>query len=461
MDLLTALKNNSKLIPDSIEEVIESKKKFSFEFDEMGIEFNFIFEWNIENIIFDIIIGPKLRTTDKRLILNFDSSFKKDITNLLDIDFIFGSIVINNFNGTDNTLTNIEFFNPNNSITLLIRNVVAHKIKINGANSAIIEGSGIQNFEIRNVKSLTIENNTSTYKNETFKVTDSDKVKLSNLRGKGIEIIGKVLSAEFCETEIESLKLNEVSFDIFKLEDTSADNFSIIKPNQMGLKGLLDISNSDSSIKFKLSNAIICCHNKFLSLFYHNDLRNRIVISLNDDKFNPKEVIAHDVVWKYRGITTNKKYPEAKRRFINSFKNYYEDKDILNTQLFNSFEKKWYWENNSYSFPLLMARLSNNFGLSLVLPIIWISVSILLESTLLLIFSGDCYPILLENWGVFFNLINPTHKTSIFLEVIENDCVTEKIYTNLLPLIDNVFRIFIAYMIFQFANAFRYKYKLR
>jgi len=98
--------------------------------------------------------------------------------------------------------------------------------------------------------------------------------------------------------------------------------------------------------------------------------------------------------------------------------------------------------------------------LSLGLPIFGIIAISLLETSTLLWFSHNCYPILLKNWGVFFHLINPTHKTSLFLEIL-GDCIPPQYYLNWLPLIDNIGRIFIGYLIFQFANAFRYKYRLR
>lgn len=108
-----------------------------------------------------------------------------------------------------------------------------------------------------------------------------------------------------------------------------------------------------------------------------------------------------------------------------------------------------------------MARHSNNFGLSIIKPLIWLIALIFIQTLILIWLAEDCGFLLLEKWGVFAHLINPTHNTDIFIDVFDGICIPSLKYSNILPYIDNIFRIVIAYMIFQFANAFRYKYKLR
>ena len=161
----------------------------------------------------------------------------------------------------------------------------------------------------------------------------------------------------------------------------------------------------------------------------------------------------------YNGIVLNKQYHEGKRRLINTLKNYYQkNDDVLNTQLMNSYERKWYFQNNSSSFTLALAFLSNDFGLSLIRPLLWILLFVAIQIVIILIFSGCCFNDLVENWGLFFNLINPAHKTSLF--VLE-ECNPSIMYKNVLNITDNINRIIIGFLIFQFASAFRYKYKLR
>ena len=185
-------------------------------------------------------------------------------------------------------------------------------------------------------------------------------------------------------------------------------------------------------------------------------------IILNNQNLDKNlEIETSMVKWNYGGIKDLGKYYEDKRRFLNALKHHYENRqNTFQSQVINALEKKWYLTFYKWDFSLFMSSISNDFGLSLTLPLTWIVFLLLLQTYLLITISGICGITLSENWGLFFNILNPTHNSSIFLDVLK-DCSPSSTVKNFIYLIDNVIRIFMGYMIFQFAVAFRYKYRLK
>ena len=302
----------------------------------------------------------------------------------------------------------------------------------------------------------------SNYSGRVCRLLNCSRINVNHLGGSELKLSGNTLSGKIQHSKLDEFKLVESSFDIIEFVDFDIEKMVVEMPNNEGRRGNLKFT--DSYLKeLKIDKAIFGNPQWNFGFTYKtNDTKLKpIYLEILDSKFNPTDVDLNEVVWHYNGIVSNNQYPEGKRRLINLIKKFYVEKDdILNIQLQYAFEKKWYLENQSRSFPLILSRISNNFGLSLALPIFWIMLTGLLETSIILKLSHNCYLVLIDNWGIFFHLINPTHKTSLFVDIL-GDCAPPKYYLNLLPLIDNIGRILIGYSIFQFANAFRYKYKLR
>ena len=187
-----------------------------------------------------------------------------------------------------------------------------------------------------------------------------------------------------------------------------------------------------------------------------------VTFKLNNENFHKDLTLQTSLVeWSFDGISDEDVYSENKRRFLNLFKSFYqEQQNTFQSQMFNALEKKWYQSFYKYDFSLFMSSISNNFGLSLALPLLWIGLLVFSQTFLMILLAEDCRPILLENWGIFLNILNPTHTSSLFIEFLSN-CSPSVTYKNWIYLIDNINRILVGYMIFQFAVAFRYKFRLR
>jgi hypothetical protein len=132
-------------------------------------------------------------------------------------------------------------------------------------------------------------------------------------------------------------------------------------------------------------------------------------------------------------------------------------------RLLEAYEKRFYLEyHRKKSFSLWLGYLSNNFGLSWPQPLIILLGLIILEYFLLAVFSAQHWDYLFEYWGTMFHLMNPAHKTDVlFVGFKANDLEVPKWIYNNYYIIDNIFRILIAYMIFQFIAAFRYRFNLK
>ncbi|MDO6605285.1 hypothetical protein [Arenibacter palladensis] len=175
-----------------------------------------------------------------------------------------------------------------------------------------------------------------------------------------------------------------------------------------------------------------------------------------------KTIKLHDVSWNYKSINNKKAHSgyHKKETLIKLKSEYSKQQDNYHERLFKSYEKRWYHDNKP-SFPLFLSWYSNEFGLSLLRPFIWLFLLVVLESILIITINLDCAQLYFEQFGNFFYLLNPAHRTEIFLEIIEKTTCDTNRSVNSIIIVDNFFRILIGYTLFQFINAFRYKYDLR
>jgi hypothetical protein len=188
--------------------------------------------------------------------------------------------------------------------------------------------------------------------------------------------------------------------------------------------------------------------------------RPKMQLILSDNNFETVKLI--NVNWDYRFINNQLNYKEfSKKDAILLLKSTYtKQNDAYFQRVFESYEKRWH-HDNGLNFPLWLSWYSNEFGLSILRPFLWLIFFIATEIILLLAFKIDCSGLFIDEFGKFFYLLNPVHRTNEFLDVIKDtDCNTSE-FRNWILGIDNVFRIFIRYALFQFINAFRYKHSLK
>tara|TARA_R110002051_G_scaffold167780_1_gene238461 strand:- start:3126 stop:4529 length:1404 start_codon:yes stop_codon:yes gene_type:complete len=467
MTLENVIDENHLSIPYNLNkqiQIIESNnQKQDVEIFWEGFNFKFIFYWKDSVLHHDILIDHSKPSSHIELILDFDSNYKRIWSKYINQEFKIGSVSITKSRKTNTNFIDISFKNNLKDIILSIDNLICDLL-VNGAKEVIIKKSNCKNIIIQNVDNLDLEDIRSTTEDSTL---TTENIRILKLRDSALynwKLTGKIMSTHSYNSKIKHLNITEANFNQIEFEKTTITNCTIENSNLDGYFGQIRFKDSNIDSLLDLREIIVRGHSKLFlkKLNIFSNTENQIHFWIADRIFNPKIVFANDVKWFYDGISSNKVYPEGKRKLINSFKNFYNSIDeIHNSQLFYSFEKKWYWENNTYNFPLSMARYSNNFGLSLVQPLIGLMILIFLQALILIMLAGDCSYILIEKYGVFAHLINPTHKTDIFIEVFDSSCIPSLKYSNMLPFIDNIFRITIVYMIFQFANAFRYKYKLR
>lgn len=462
MEIMRPFENNYPVVRNNADAHIEKAKSrgrsFSYSINEQGLNFNIIFTWEQEKLTQSLIIRPfgvKVYVQKLELILGKTYySYWRGITNF---EFELGSVALSGFKDS-NALNAITIDGVSKKINISISDTTT-AVKVHGANQIFLNKVSSSEISITNSNSLKI---TDTYCNQGI-FQNCAQLYFKGFSGDYLKISGKTITANLQHSKFEDFRLVETSFDKIECIDFSMANFILEMPNPEGNKGHLIFKDSVFHSELTIDKALFGSPMWSIGRTKKTNASrlHPIYLFINDNKFNPSRVELNEVEWNYNGIVSSDTYPEGKRKFINLLKNYYVGKDdILNTQLQYAFEKKWYLENHRNDFPLWLTRWSNNFGLSLVLPVIGILLICIIESSIILKLSYNCYQTLCENWGVFFHLLNPTHNTNIFTDVL-GECPYPKYYSNFLPLIDNIGRILIGYLIFQFANAFRYKYKLR
>ncbi|MBO0324302.1 hypothetical protein J0X14_18480 [Muricauda sp. CAU 1633] len=186
-------------------------------------------------------------------------------------------------------------------------------------------------------------------------------------------------------------------------------------------------------------------------------------LEINEDN-DFEEVQANNLNWTYESIVNfkHKDSPHQKLSTILLFKLLYDKKqDSPNNRLFRAFEKRFHNEHHkNFNFPLILGWISNKYGLSVTRPLIWILILLGIEILLLSLVSLACIESFMDNWGKLISLINPAHRTETILTMIDA-CPNSNMSANWIYIIDNSFRILIAYFIYQFIIAFRYLYDLK
>ncbi|KQC30317.1 hypothetical protein [Flagellimonas eckloniae] len=474
MNIINAIEQNLGLFMKGVKPFILKDNEneiteFHFSIDELGFDFQFVLKNAAKPIVIEISIKPKHNSlNDNSLILTNGNELSVFLENTLGREVCIEKISIEGFIQPRSNLTNITAEGDGSFKNLNIDNTESHSVEIKNLDRVNIRQGifavvGIQNVNNINLGTISGRSDTNKISIQSGKVSE---LIINELKGK-IELnFIELLDGKIMNSNIKSFKSNLTSFDTIEYFNNKIDVLEIKEPNTSGGKG--EIKFHKTQVKdLILFNMIVdglqefkIFKSSFLSK--KRQVKKQVSFYVEDSNFRPEKIDVTEVEWNYRGLKMSPDYPEGKRRFINMLKNYYqENDDVLNTQLMNSFERKWYFQNYKKSFPLRMASISNNFGLSITKPLLWILFLILIQCIILLSLSGDCYPHLIEKWGVFFNLINPAHKTSVFLDVFDGRCTPNLLYENILYALDNLNRILIGYFIFQFASAFRYKYRLK
>ncbi|WP_299528962.1 hypothetical protein [Ulvibacterium sp.] len=279
---------------------------------------------------------------------------------------------------------------------------------------------------------------------------------------------------------IKKLIIKNSEFQYLSVEDTIVDNTSVSRSSigQLSYNGNRSVNfglsrlNLETSGKLKIiDNTIERLSLDYLNLeakpsnrrflfFGHTPRKAHSTIQFEDNDL--EQIHLNQINWSYYGIEAHADRPEEKKNIIIKIKQHYSTKqDVPNEKLFKSYEKIWYFKNRKRNLPLGLSYYSNLFGLSVGRPLLWILTALVVQFLLFYAFAPtECRDLYLEKWGVFVQLINPTHRTSIFTDLLE-ECRSDSAgYYNLVLVVDNLFRILIGYLIFQFIDAFRYKYNL-
>jgi hypothetical protein len=142
-----------------------------------------------------------------------------------------------------------------------------------------------------------------------------------------------------------------------------------------------------------------------------------------------------------------------------------EKNDSINLNVMEAYGKRAALKKSKLDFRLLIAYISNYFGLSILRALAWIIILIVAQYEIF-IYLSDVYCFsetnpFKSNGSSISHLISPVHKTSLFTDLIDENCVNFLELKNKITWIDNLFRIAIGYAIFQFISAYRYKYNLK
>lgn len=363
---------------------------------------------------------------------------------------------------------NSEFKN----ISLLLDNCQVPELSIAGNFTEVKFNNNrinINSFEC-NCYSLDLSNN------QPNKVREKSDINIFGTCSKSINIVSNkfyhsigVFSESCKEINIE---MNECDNLYYRNSCFENLKISYSKINELKLEDLSPIYSEGCSSIVLIGNQIF----DFLTLdkldfersfwvFKSNKFSLKRISKLSFTLFDNsiKTIELRDVYWNYRNINNKKVHSGYQKRdaLIKLKSAYSKQQDHYHERIFKSYEKRWHHDNKP-SFPLTLSWYSNEFGLSLTRPFLWLIFLIGLEIFLILIFNWDCTKIFLEQNANFLYLLNPAHRTEIFTEIIkDHTCDNKTNLINWIILIDNTFRIAIGYTLFQFINAFRYKYDLR
>lgn len=278
-----------------------------------------------------------------------------------------------------------------------------------------------------------------------------------------ILIIKELQKSEFTANQIGSLGFKKGMIGDFLFNNNDFDRIE--------LEELKPVSENHASlIEFKMSywggNVILknLDFSKLAHYFNWSKFRfeqiPKMRLVLSENNFETVKLV--NVNWHYNVINNEAGYKGfAKKDAILLLKGTYsKQNDAYFEKVFESYEKRWHHDNVT-NFPLWLSWYSNEFGLSIVRPFLWLILFITIEIILLLGFRVDCSGLFIEEFGKFFYLLNPVHRTNEFLEVIKGTNCDSSQFRNWILGVDNIFRILIGYSIFQFINAFRYKHSLK
>lgn len=282
---------------------------------------------------------------------------------------------------------------------------------------------------------------------------------------KEVLLIGGFRSLEFPKVKINTVQLWSSDVSLLRFHESTI-NVLMLSSCQIGNFTIENINGEAFYDRRKnIATKLFLKETKIRNLFLREQIigkKEGLEFNLDGESINKETVIETTLVtWDFDGIVDVGKYQESKRKFLNLLKHHYNERqNTYQSQVVNSLEKKWYLSIYKSDVSLLMSAISNDFGLSLRLPFLWIITLLLFQTYLTLELSGECAFVFGKNWGIFFNILNPTHKSGLFVNLL-NDCEIKNMPTNWIYLIDNLNRILIGYMIFQFAVAFRYRFRLR
>lgn len=310
------------------------------------------------------------------------------------------------------------------------------------------------------LKNLNIQNLNSTNSNTGYFTLFQSAI--TNLKIIGIRRFESILmqNCQLPTTEIRSCDSNETTLEHIESNSilfikNSFDYLHIekIKPQPRCL-----ITFKENNFKRLLLSHLGSIERRFLiGLTY---LKPKLQISFESNEI--EKIEAKKMVWYFNTIIAPQSNKEEKKDIILLIKSYYNQKqDTLDEKLFKSFEKIWRFKShNKWSIPLIFSYHSNRFGLSLLRPFILIIVLIFLEFLVFYNSMGDnCKIEFLKGIGDISYLLNPAHKTTIFTDYL-SFCNRDSFAYNVITITDNIGRVLMGYLIFQFIDAFRYKYNL-
>ena len=442
------------------------------------------FEWHLNESYFKCHLKYFIKDEDKsnNLILNFtsanDQNSSRDLCFDLDRTILFhfqpNNIILNHVTinmesfGSHAMKTNfvlisriVPSFNcgiinsrikditiSGNFNNLSFKKVDSHNINIDGIFNSVnlfdIKSANSQNYTGSLRISNAVIDNLIIAKCHYFKeiILDESQFELCNLRS----------------LKSTSLILNASDFNILNLSGATLEKLSL---NMLVARNDALITMSENKIKLMYAENIrFGRENILLNLFF--PINKLLPFKLMLKSKNIDKVEFNGVTWDYRSILDSDVGNRNKKSFILLAKNYYNSvQDIPEEKLFKSFEKLWHFRNGRKSLPLIFGYWSNSFGLSFIKPLSLIIMFIVLECLFIYLFATNDFRIVLsENWSLVTYILNPAHSSKIFTDLLDECKSCSSNYINFVPSLDNIFRIIIGYLIFQFIDAFRYKYNL-
>ncbi|WP_298896893.1 hypothetical protein [uncultured Psychroserpens sp.] len=327
------------------------------------------------------------------------------------------------------------------------------------------------NFDLVKVLNLSVTRMyfESGYFNEVELIKNNGKNSEGNLK---INTNIGALKLSHCKSysyEIENINLIESSIDnnqgsLFLIKGlTEVSSFSFNR-NTIDYLVVSNIKTKDDGGKLMLTENTVNINAKFENLNFKERVSWLVRKTKLSIDFRSNKLIEFDfenVAWSYKALFSSKASSSVLFSILELKSIFSKSKETQNEKLFEAFEKRNYYDNNSFDLSLFLSYWSNKFGLSLRRPFLWILIFTTLEVFLIIILSGECRSVFFDNWGIFTHLFSPVHKTEVFFTLLKETCYEPKNFKNLIYVIDNVNRIILTYLIFQFVGAFRYKYNLK